>query len=268
MIYNHYFETIEPVFYFEKIGISLSNTYIGRSRAFDNVYVGRNSEPEDVFHLLVGGDFVVSAAGKVREIAFWHPKPLLEKTYGPRPQSSDLFERLAKQGVARRVPEPRGKADYASCRNNQPQLPENHFRLRYDANSTSRDRIEDLGVHVRDMAVDLGLAVAFGDFHLDRRAVMQVSRVEGRSRELVFEANLLENGELFVKPSEAFFDCKAFVETLRGSPLVKQTHVYDKAFWTKDAAFLTNDAFLEQVAVGFDRAAGIKPVLAAPKPRA
>lgn len=264
MIHNHYFETIEPVFYFEKIGISLSNTYIGRMRAFDNVYVGRNSEPEDVFHLLVGGDFVVSADGKVREIAFWHPKPLLEKTYGPLPQSSDLFERLEKQGIARRVPEPRGKTDYASCRKNQPELPENHFRLRYDANSTTRDRIEDLGVHVRDAAVDLGLDVTFRDFYLDRRAVMQVSRVEGQKRELVFETNLLENGDLFVKPSEAFFDCKAFVAALRGSPMVKQTHVYEHAFWTNDAAFLLDDEFIEQVSAGFAKAAQTRPPAAAP----
>ncbi|MCZ7861355.1 hypothetical protein O9X98_08095 [Agrobacterium salinitolerans] len=259
-MHNHYFETIEPVFYFEKIGISLSNTYIGRMRAFDNVYVGRNSQPEDVFHLLVGGDFVVGADGKVREIAMWHPKPLLEKTYGPLPKASDVFERLATQGIAKRVPEPTGKTDYASCRNNMPQLPENHFRLRYDAKSTTLESLEDTAILMTEAASGLGLQIAVRDFHLDRRAVLQVIKATPTKRELVFEANLLENGELFVKPSETFFDCPAFVDALRGLPSVKQTHVYGNAFWTKSASFLQEDAFLEQVEIGLEKAAGLPPV--------
>ncbi|MDW9481700.1 hypothetical protein GOB57_23925 [Sinorhizobium meliloti] len=259
MTHNQYFETIEPVFYFEKIGISLSNTYIGRMRAFDNVYIGRNSEPDDVFHLLIGGDFVVGADGKVREITLWHPKPILEKTYGPLPKSSDVFERLAAQGIARRVPEPTGKTDYASCRNNLPQLPENHFRLRYDAKSTTREALEDLAAPMTEIASGLGLQVAVRDFHEDRRAILQIVRVTPTKRELVFETHLLENGELLVKPSEAFFDCPGFVGALRGLSSVKQTHVYDKAFWTKSAQFLQEDCFLDQLAIGFEKAAGVPP---------
>lgn len=267
MTHNHYFETIEPVFYFEKIGISLSNTYIGRSRAFDNVYIGRNSEPEDVFHLLVGGNFVVGADGKVREIALWHPKPILEKTYGPLPKASDVFERLAVRGIARRVPEPTRKTDYASCRNNLPQLPENHFRLRYDAKSTTLEALEDRGAPVREMASDLGLQIAVRDFYEDRRAILQVIKVTPTKRDLVFEANLLENGELFVKPSETFFDCPAFVGALRGLPSVKQTHVYEKALWTTNASFLQEDAFLEQIEIGLEKAAGLPPAAPVAGPR-
>lgn len=267
MTQNHYFETTEPVFYFEKIGISLSNTYIGRMRAFDNVYVGRNSEPEDVFHLLVGGDFIVGADGKVREIALWHPKPLLEKTYGPLPKSSDVFERLTTQGIARRISEPSEKTDYASCRKNMPELPENHFRLRYDAKSTTLEALEELSSPLKEMASDLGLRVAVQDFYLDRRAVLQIIKATPTKRELVFEANLLENGELLVKPSNTFFDCQNFVGELRGLPSVKQTHVYENAFWTKSASFLQEEAFLEQVEIGLEKAAGLPPAAPAAGPR-
>jgi hypothetical protein len=263
---NHYFETIEPVFYFEKIGISLSNTYIGRLRAFDNVYVGRNSEPDDVFHLLVGGDFVVNSHGEVREIALWHPKSLLEKSYGPPRRASDVFELLSAQGIARQVPEPTGKTDYAACRN-LPQLSENHFRLRYDAKSTTLEALEDVGETVREMASNLGLQVAVQDFYQDRRATFQVIKVTPEKKDLVFEANLLENGELLVKPSQAFFDCAAFVGALRDLPSVKQTHVYEKAFWTKSPAILQEDAFLEQIGIGFDRAGVVPPVAAVAGPR-
>ncbi|MBY3157198.1 hypothetical protein HFO56_33275 [Rhizobium laguerreae] len=259
---NHYFEAVEPIFYLEKVGISLSNVHIGRLQAFDNVYIGRNSKPGDVFHLLVGGNFVVSADGKISEIDMWHPKPLLESSYGPRATASQLFERYEKAGVARRMQSPEGKIDYASCRA-LPQLPENHVRLRYDGSSATLTRLVEAGGLVSGLADDLGFEVKRGDFHTERVATMRVVRNEDGKSETVFDMRLTEAGELFIRPWPPFFDCPAFVDAQRGHPHFKTGYGSREAFWVTDASFLEDDTFLDQLAIGFDKAAGVKPTAAA-----
>lgn len=267
-MYNHYFETVEPIFYFERVGISLSNVSIGRLQAFDNIYVARNSKPGDVFHLLVGGNFLVGADGKVSEIDLWHPKPLLESSYGPRQNPQALFERYENNGIARRVPPPEGKVDYASCRN-LPQLPENHVRLRYEASSVTLARLTETGRQVSGMADDLGLLVQKDDFHTERVATMRIAKATGGRPDTVFDMRLTEAGEVFVRPWPGFFDCPAFVDAQRDHPHFKTGYGSREAFWVTDASFFESDTFLEQLAIGFDKAAGVEPAApTAPAPRA
>lgn len=267
-MHNHYFESIEPIFFFEKVGISLSNVHIGRLQAFDNIYVGRNSKHGDVFHLLVGGNFLVGADGKVSEIDLWHPKPLLESSYGPRQNPAALFERYEEDGIARRVGSPERKVDYAS-RRDLPQLPENHVRLRYEGSSATLARLSEFGGVVSGMADDLGLLIQKDDFHMERVATMRIAKATGGRPETVFDMRMTEAGEVFVRPWPGFFDCPSFVDAQRNHPHFKTGYGSREAFWVTDASFLESDAFLEQLAIGFDKAAGVKPTTpTAPAPRA
>ncbi|MCS4090102.1 hypothetical protein [Rhizobium sp. BK176] len=260
-MHNHYFETVDPIFYFEKVGISLSNVSIGRLQAFDNIYVGRNSKPGDVFHLLVGGNFLMGADGKLSEIDLWHPKPLLESSYGPGPNPEALFTRYEKAGIARRVPAPERKVDYASCRKT-PQLPENHVRLRYDGASATLARLTEAGGAVSGMADDLGLAVKMADFHMERVATMRIAKATGGT---VLDMRMNEAGEVFVRTWPGFVDASSFVDAQRDHPLFKTGYGSETSFWVTDASFLEDQTFLDHLAVGFGKEAELEPASPAPR---
>ena len=261
---NKYFAVVEPVFYLERIGNSLSNTWIGASRAFDTIFVGDNAQMGDEFHLLVGGDFIRKANGDVRAVTFWHPKPLLEKTYGPMPNSQHLMKELENLGRVMTVDAPRGKVDYAGARD-LPKFPEGHPRLTYQSHSETFYHMQNSTDLVRDMAEDRGLSVQFYDFHQDRQVLMQVTKTTDMVRSLVFEARGTERNELHVSPSETWFDRPAFVDALRDGDGVKKGYVYKgRSFWATGIDYLEDDGFLEQLQIGMDRASEAD---AAPKPR-
>jgi hypothetical protein len=260
---NYYFEVVEPLFYFDKIGISLSNTYIGASRAFDNIYVGRNAEPGDVFHLLVGGDFLSKDDGQEQRVAFRHPKPLLEKSYGGGVTSHALFAALEKRGIVREIAKPDHVLDFKAL-NESRKYPESHPRLRYDETSASFKSIVDAAQSLKGLADYAGLTTSFYDYHLERRAVVQLSVEATRAR--VFEAQLDEEGELFIRPSPGFFDCEAFVEAVRNSPFAKTGHIHNDCLWATDAAILDSDELIMHVRDLFE--AKFNPEsAAAPAPR-
>lgn len=93
----YWFRFVEPTEVYEAVGLSDSNTWIGRSRAITTVFRKRTVGPNDLFAFLPGGLFLVED-GMGKQIKFVLPKPPLEKSYGELPESKRAIERLGEQG--------------------------------------------------------------------------------------------------------------------------------------------------------------------------
>lgn len=113
---NKYFEFDEPIRWFKAVGLSPSNTYVGRSQAIDTVHRPVLVEPGDQIHALVGGTFVVRADGTVECGRFTRPKHLFEKSYGGRTSDAALLEQMAKAGRCREIDPPAARLPYAEAR--------------------------------------------------------------------------------------------------------------------------------------------------------
>jgi len=111
---NRYFEAAKPFRFYRRIGSSLSNTWIGRSRAYNSVYEVLNAAPGMRFHALVGGLFV-EFEGNGHMASLTPPKPLLEKSYGFY-SMDDHLDRLVAAGNLVEIPKPEAKPDYVAWR--------------------------------------------------------------------------------------------------------------------------------------------------------
>ena len=104
---NAYFRVIECFEVLRLIGISESNTWVGRSRMFGNVYERRILRPGDQVHDLFGGVFVLLGEAVFRARMKLSEKHPFEKTYGPPGEELwpvEKLERIAPEDVLR----PRG----------------------------------------------------------------------------------------------------------------------------------------------------------------
>ncbi len=113
---NRFFRFRKPVRWFREVGLSPSNTCIGRSRAIDTVHEQVLAEPGDVVHLLVGGTFLVRQNGDVEEGRFKLPKPILEKSYGPSETVLDIVVAMVKQGLCEEITGSETRPDYGAVR--------------------------------------------------------------------------------------------------------------------------------------------------------
>lgn len=106
--------------YYRQVGISLSNTWVGRSQAFNNVYEVLNSKEGDTLADLPGGLFMIDTDGLVSPILLRAPTPLFEKSMGPSPEYSEIL-RFKANGTASLIDKPDIPIDYAEanerCRN-------------------------------------------------------------------------------------------------------------------------------------------------------
>jgi hypothetical protein len=118
-IQNAFFVVERPFRFYRQIGISQSNTWIGRSQVFTNVHHALNAVPGDEFHALVGGLFVADrrdggpSAAPARLSA---PKPPLEKNYGSQP-ADRILRGMVERGLVREIPRSEARAvDYVAAR--------------------------------------------------------------------------------------------------------------------------------------------------------
>lgn len=246
MDWNHYYRLAEPVFYLDRMGWAKSNTYIGSSQVLDTIYVGRNAWPGDEFHLLAGGDFLLQADGEIKDVSFWFPKHIFEKSYGGEPTSKGLFAELEKQGVVQRIEAPDGKLPYAAARREE-EYPANHPRMAYDEHSTMFEELRDGSSFLRDMANDHGLQANLYDFHLERRAKLQIVKPTEKGRSLVMEIHAREQGDLFVRASEDHFDIESFREMAHTLPDVDPPYISSNCFWVRSHEIFNDETFLNEM---------------------
>lgn len=239
---NSYFEVVEPIFYFRPVGKALSNTWVGSSRVVDTVFAGCTAKPGDVFHCLVGGDFVAGSR-ELSGCSFQMPKHIFEKSYGPAFSATMLMTELAALGRVIETGAPEERPDYGAARA-LPDLPANTPRLTYRERSPQYgELLWDANDLLRMVGSD-ALNVTARDF--DERRQVELRIYEGKS--LFLSLTMNEDRSLLVKVGKDHFDGASFVDGLRTNSLVRKTHVYHDGFWADDASFLKEGAFLDEVA--------------------
>jgi len=114
----HSFRVEKPFRIYRRIGDSPSNTYVGRSMAFNPIYEARNVQPGDEIHVLPGGTYQVEkATGKTWSIDLKAPKHIFEKTYGFSETPEEALDRRAERsGDVVRVTEPETTPDWKSAK--------------------------------------------------------------------------------------------------------------------------------------------------------
>jgi len=252
-MWNKYYEVIEPIHYFERKGHALSNTWIGRSQAYDTIFEGKNAVPGDQFHLLAGGDFILTEAGETPSVDFWKPKHLFEKSYGGKNTPRQLFEQLEKAGKVREIPAPDHKIDYTNI-SKLPTFTQGTPTFTRIENSPTYEMLNKNAGDLIGLAGDFGLRYPMYDFGEERRAIFRITDVNeaGRLQANIFEAQLCENGRAYINPDKRWFDGEAFVAVLKDNPLVDSAYIYKESFWVKDIAFLQDPDFIRQVEVGLE----------------
>jgi Holliday junction resolvase len=263
---NIYYEVVESVYYFDRMGHSPSNSWIGRSQVLDSIFVGRNAYDQDEFHLLVGGDFLVRESGPVSDVRFWLPKPVFEKSYGGHNTSRALFAELEKSGEVVRIPAPKQKIDYAGSRKHK-EFPETHPRLVREEPSHTLVHLREQAEGVSKLAKQLGLHANFYDFDEERRALLQVVKSEAGIRRVVIEFKATETGRLYVKPSENFFDIPSFMEKARDVPGIDQNRIYESSFWAQHLDLFNDDRFMTEIDERLEAAANGTNLASTPTPR-
>lgn len=252
-MWNKYYEVVEPIHYLERKGHALSNTWVGRSQAYDTIFEGKNAVPGDQFHLLAGGDWLLTDAGETPSVTFWMPKHLFEKSYGGVKTSKQLFEELEKAGKVREIPAPDHKISY-SILSNLPTLPQGTRTLTRLEQSPEFNALSSNAGDLIGLAGDFGLRYPMYDFGEERRAILRISDINeaGRLQANIFEAALCENGRAYINPDRQWFDCEAFVAALKDNPHVDSAYIYKESFWVKDIAFLQDPDFIRQVEIGLE----------------
>lgn len=264
MLTNRYYEVVEPIFHFRLDGHRPSNTWIGASRALDPILRGTNAKAGDVFHLLVGGNFLAKPDGGVSCVSFWHPKPLLEKSYGPGNSVEDLFKRFAAAGAVREVPKPETAVDYASARK-LPNFAENHPALRYEETSPTFAKLAAAASCMAEMAREREFDVKFYDYHLDRRAQVHVNVPTPKGMSRALEIHMVENGELFLSAKGEIG--KGMVEAFGKSEHAKPGYASDTVMWANSAAILDDTDFLAFFGEAFEGLAHVAHTARAEAPR-
>jgi hypothetical protein len=249
---NRYFVPIEPVFFFEHVAKSPSNTWIGSSRAIETHMVGQNAGPDCTFHLLVGGDFIERADGAIRAISLKTPKPLIEKTYGLTETTEALFETLLKVGSVAEVPAPAAKVDYSTARD-VPMRAENSGRpITAKETSATYETLVKHAIQLIEEAKKAGLEVRTHDFGLDRRATVSIRR----DGEEAVSLQLIERGEFYLRGNAKFFDAPALKELAGSLDAVKKTHINECGFWATDISVLDEPELVRHIthALGIEMA--------------
>lgn len=246
MLKNAWFEVVDEVFHFRLDGHRPSNTWIGASRAFDPILRGTNAKAGDVFHLLHGGSFLVKPDGSASSVSFWHPKPLLEKSYGPGNDMMALFRSFEMAGLVREIDRPEAEVDYRAARD-VPTFQESHPALAYEETSATYRRLVDAGSCTSEMASDAGLEVKFYDFHLERRAIMHVVKVNPTNRSRILEVQMTERGEVLIKPSETHFELDQFIPAIKATSHNKNGYGGETMMWATSPDILDDTVYLERV---------------------
>lgn len=254
MNWNTYYEVIEPVYYLDRVGHSPSNSYYGSSQLFDTIFVGRNAEQGDQFHLLAGGNFLVRQDGTISDVGFWLPKPHFEKTYGGGNSAQELFRTLKGAGYVMEVEGPKRSLPYAAARKDM-KFPASHPRMTREDTSATFKILAETSDYVAQMAREFGLIAKIYDFDLERRALLQISKVEPEGKRLVIEIKATENGRLYVNPSETYIDIPSFMEMARNLADVDQTRIYEGSFWCHHVEALDDEDFLSQMQACLEGAA-------------
>lgn len=115
-IRTRFFRVEKPFRAYRLVGDFLSNTFIGSSQCFENVYEARNVRPGDEIHVLPGGTFHFDAS----ERKWWclrldPPRHIFEKTYGFEPDDMILARRGSK-GVVTESDYSTLKCDFKAAR--------------------------------------------------------------------------------------------------------------------------------------------------------
>ena len=113
---SKFYQVQEPFRIYRQKGISLSNTWIGRSQAYNSVYDVLNAKPGDRIHDLPGGTFIEIGDGDGRVFTLKAPKHIFEKSYGFI-SDSRLLDDMVKTGHVKVIPDPGGKPNYVGWRN-------------------------------------------------------------------------------------------------------------------------------------------------------
>ncbi len=109
-----YFKVVEPLRVWRHVGMSESNTYIGRSLAITTVKDAVDAVPGDELHDLPGGTFVTGPDGTF-EVSLAPPVPILEsRHHHVLPQT--LVAGLVSAGRLSEIRSPRAKVDYGAPR--------------------------------------------------------------------------------------------------------------------------------------------------------
>lgn len=113
-----FYQVLEPFRIYRQKGISLSNTWVGRSQAYNNIYDVLNAKPGDRIHDLPGGTFIEigDGDGDGRVFTLTAPKHIFEKSYG-FVSDSRLLDDMAKSGRVKVIPDPGGNPNYVGWRN-------------------------------------------------------------------------------------------------------------------------------------------------------
>ncbi|WP_315921210.1 hypothetical protein [Mesorhizobium sp. SP-1A] len=253
-MFNKYYEVIEPIHYFERKGHALSNTWVGRSQAYDTIFEGKNAVPGDQFHLLAGGDFILTEAGETPSVDFWKPKHLFEKSYGGTNSPKQLFEQFEKAGKVREIPAPDHKIDYTNI-SKLPTFTQGTRTFTRIENSPTFEMLNQNADDLIGLASDFGLQYPLYDFGEDRRAILRITDVNeaGRLKANIFEAQLREDGRIYIAPNQDWIDGEAFVAALKDNPLVDPAYIYKGRFWATDVAILKEPDLIKQLEIGLDQ---------------
>lgn len=251
-MWNKYYEVIEPLHYFERIGSAPSNTWVGASQAHDTIFEGKNASPGDQFHLLAGGDFILTEVGETAPVSFWKPPHLFEAHYH-RKNSKELFQELEKEGLVREIPAPEHKVSYTNI-SHLPTFPQGTKTITRQESSPVFQTLTQSSDDLSALADDFCLRLLAYDFHEERRAIFKIADVNQNNRlaATIFEVQLCEDGKLFVLPSSNWFNCGEFISAMEDHPLVDKSRIYPGSFWATDVAILKDPELIKQVEIGLD----------------
>lgn len=249
-MFNKYYEVIEPLHYFERIGSAPSNTYIGASQAYDTIFEGKNAVPGDQFHLLVGGDFMLNDLGETPSVSFWIPKHLFEKTYGMAATSKQLFEQLEAAGIVREIPKPDTYISYSNI-SQLPTFPLGTRTITRLEQSPTFTNLSEASRKLSKLTKDNGLRSLYFDFNEDRKATLFIADVNASNRiqETILEVKVSENGRTYILPSTNSFNCEKFLSAMKSNPMVDKSRIYDASFWATDVNILKDQEFIKQVEI-------------------
>jgi hypothetical protein len=153
---NKYFVVQDHFRILKDVGSSLSNTYVGRSRAFDKVLLSTTAQPGDEIHDLVGGlHHVCADTGETHRIQMVPSKGLFEKSYGANPEAGRLVD-LQRGMYLEEIEEPRLPYSYAQAREASDKI---HPELTGGIRMVDRDPLEDVSDEIIDALQDQGAAI-------------------------------------------------------------------------------------------------------------
>lgn len=266
-MFNKYYEVIEPIHYLERKGSAPSNTYVGASQAYDTIYEALNAIPGDQFHLLAGGDFLVTEDGETPSVSFWKPPHLFQAHYH-RKNSKELFKELETLGFVREIPAPEHKIAYANI-SQLPTFPQGTKEITRNEQSPTFTALSVASRELSELAKDNGLRWLYYDFSEDRRATLLIADVSAvnRIQETIVEVTVSENGRTYILPSSNSFNCEKFVSAMKDHPMVDKSRTYAASFWATDINILKEPELIKQIEIGIDnylertnqKASGFKP---------